>query len=185
MNTQPNDNQRLLDKFIAKLPKYKKKELRALYNNAVDTNRFNEEQFEVLAQAIEEEMRDRFPTEAKRIFGGLDTEHRRLLKKLLQQVVTNFDTSANKHKTKVKCGAGVFKGDRLIDVYISFKLSINSWCGIYIQQLDSMSPTVLTTRESYGDKLSKESYDFDSEIDESKLLGWLIDAMNKVGFEGK
>lgn len=185
MIIQPHDNQALLDKFIAKLPQYKKKELRALYNNAVDTNRFNEEKFEELAQAIEDEMRTRFPQEAKRIFGGLDTKHRRLLKELLQQVVANFDTSANKHKTKVKCGAGVFKGDKLIDVYISFKLSKAAWCGIYIQQLDFKSPTILTTRESYGDKFSKESYDFDDEIDESTVLSWIIDAMNNVGFKRK
>jgi hypothetical protein len=172
-------------KFIAKLSRYKKKELRALYNNAVDTNRFNEEEFEVLAQAIEDEMRNRFPTEAKRIFGGQDTKHRRLLKELLQQVVANFDTSANKHKTKVKCGAGVFKGNKLIDVYISFKLSKVAWCGIYIQQLDSKSPTILTTRESYADKLNKESYKFDNEIDKSKISYWLQSTVKRIGFNKK
>jgi len=185
MNIQKNDNQALLDKFIANLPQYKKKELRALYNNAINTNRFNEEQFEVLAQAIEDEMRNRFPREAKYIFGGLDTKHRRLLKKLLQQVVANFDTSANKHKTKVKCGAGVFKGDKLIDVYISFKLSKTAWCGVYIQQLDSKSPTILTTRENHRKQLNKQTYDFDNEVELVEMLNWIIGAMNKVGFEEK
>ena len=139
----------LLDKFLNELITYNKKQLRNLFLNGLkqtELGRIEEGHFEELADAIEIEMRERYKTEAKKLFGGLSDKPRAFLKELLTRLKDQHDISDNKHKSKVKNGGGVFKGDKQIDVYISYKKSKSTWFGIYIRQVTPKDPIMMLTK---------------------------------------
>ena len=139
----------LLDKFLIELKAYNKKQLRNLFLNGLkqtETGRFEEGHFEELADVIEMEMRERYKTEAKKLFGGLSDKPRAFLKEILTRLKERYDISDNKHKSKVKNGAGVYKGDKLIDVYISYKKSKTTMLGIYISQATPKDPIMMLTK---------------------------------------
>ncbi|NVK24442.1 MAG: hypothetical protein HWE10_05910 [Gammaproteobacteria bacterium] len=139
----------LLDKFLIELKGYNKKQLRNLFLNGLkqtEAGRFEEGHFEELADAIEMEMRERYKTEAKKLFGGLSDKPRAFLKELIKRLSEQYDISDNKHKSKVKNGAGVFKGDKQIDVYISYKKSKSTWFGIYIRQVTAKDPIMMLSK---------------------------------------
>lgn len=139
----------LLDKFLVELKVYDKKQLRNLFLNGLkqtELGRFDEDHFEVLADAIEMQMRERYKTEAKKLFGGLSDKPRAFLKELLERLKTQHDISDNRHKSKVKNGAGVFKGDRLIDVYISYKKTKTVMFGIHIRQNTAVDPIMMFSK---------------------------------------
>ncbi len=110
--------------------KYNEKQLINLYNNANNKQSLNEEDKEILVEAIEKNTRLRFPRAAKKIFGAKESLANTMLEKLHQTLLQSIDFTSNKLKTGVKTGGLMISGEFYIDVYMSFKNSDNQ--GAYI-----------------------------------------------------
>ncbi|WP_194438822.1 hypothetical protein [Vibrio fluminensis] len=96
------------------------KQLISLYDKlrtAKDT--FSDDELTELTRAIEQQLRDRFPRAANRIFGAKDKEVIALLEQVLTQC--ELDLSGNKLGSHVKTGGGRLRGDVYLQTYISYK----------------------------------------------------------------
>lgn len=96
-------------------------QLENAFANAENNNQVSEEQREDLIEAISLQMRMRYPSVAKKRFGPVNRESRQKLEAYLDSLKFRFDLSENGHKTKVKVGGDVIKGETLVNDYISYR----------------------------------------------------------------
>lgn len=105
--------------------KYTAKQLINLYNNAMAKKGLDESEKEHLIEAIEKNIRARFPKAAKSIFGPKGTVASERLAAFCVELAKEFDLTSNKLKNGVKSGGEMISGRKYIDYYISYKNSSN------------------------------------------------------------
>ena len=93
----------------------------AMFENAQRYPTISDEERELLVQAVEHQLRERFPKSAKSIFGPVDEKARGLLGGVQDQVASQFDLSANRVLNRVKTGGDMIAGRYHLDVYVSYK----------------------------------------------------------------
>ena len=79
-----------------------KPELHTLYDNTVKFSDITEEEREQIIDAVENELRVKFPAAAKKLFGSKDAQARDKLSKIYQSISDEFDLSGNKLKNGVR-----------------------------------------------------------------------------------
>ena len=89
--------------------------------NATKNKEITDEQREEIVEAIERQLWLTNAIKAKRIFGARNRKTCEQLQVFLDDLLTRHDLSQNQHKTKVKVGGNVLRGEALIYDYISYK----------------------------------------------------------------
>ena len=92
-----------------------------LYNNARSNNEVTDKQREDIVEAIEYQLWVTSPGKAKKVFGARNRDTSEKLQLFLNELKTRLDLSKNQHKTKVKIGGNVIRGDALVYDYISYR----------------------------------------------------------------
>ncbi len=99
---------------------------------------------EDLIEAITKQMRLRYPSVANKTFGAVNRDSQKKLETYLADLTGRFDFSANGHKTKVKVGGDVIKGETLVNDYISYRnQDTKVMCHFFCTQRDHESPREL------------------------------------------
>lgn len=99
--------------------KFSDKKLINLYKNASSRG------VTAVAEAAKNKLRTEFPQAANRLFGAKEKEAVSILEDALQNISSSFNLSGNKLKNGVKAGGGMLKGEKYIDLYISYKNGAN------------------------------------------------------------
>lgn len=87
-----------------------------------------------LMSAIKKRMRNQFPKAAGRFFGKKDAEAISLLEELSKEILQTYSLKNNKLKNGVKTGGKKLSGKKYIDVYISYKNSMNNAVALGLSQ---------------------------------------------------
>lgn len=106
----------------------------------------NEEDKEVLVDAIEKNTRLRFPRSAKRIFGAKELVANTILEKLYNSLSQSTDLTSNKLKNGVKTGGRMISGEFYIDVYMSYKNTDNQGASISLTQQKVDDELIVTVK---------------------------------------
>ena len=96
-------------------------QLQNAYANTENHAEVTDEQREDLIEAITSQMRKDYPAVANKKFGPVIRDSRQQLEAYLEGPCLRFDLSENGHKTKVKVGGDIIKGETLINDYISYR----------------------------------------------------------------
>lgn len=94
-----------------------------LFDNVNSHKEVSDQQREEVVEAIQDQLWATSKSSAKRIFGPRNRGTQEKLQKFLDELKTRHDLSHNQHKTKVKVGGNVLKGEALIYDYISYRNS--------------------------------------------------------------
>ncbi len=104
--------------------KYGAESLLNLFDNVdkqKDDDKITEEQHEELVEAIEIQLWAVNASKAKKLFGARNRDTHKKLQVFLDDLLTRHDLSENQHKTKVKVGGNVLRGEAILYDYISYK----------------------------------------------------------------
>jgi hypothetical protein len=109
------------------------RELSAVFNNVTKYEAITDEQREQIVEAVESEIRTRFPTRATKLFGKKDHDARELIQRVLnnlgaQQIV------GNQLRPGVKTGGSQLNGTRYINVYASYRNDRGNGASIDVNQ---------------------------------------------------
>ena len=94
-----------------------------LFNNVNSHKDVSDLQREEVVEAIQDQLWATSKSSAKKTFGPRNRDTQEKLQKFLDDIKTRHDLSQNQHKTKVKVGGKVLKGEALIYDYISYRNS--------------------------------------------------------------
>ena len=94
-----------------------------VFNNATENEnvKITEEQREELVEAIEIQLWASSARKAKKLLGARNRKTHEQLQRFLDDLLTRHDLSENKHKTKVKVGGNVLRGEAITYDYISYR----------------------------------------------------------------
>lgn len=163
-------DQKLKDKFMTSVLSGRNTEsqLISLYNK-LEPSKMNHEDFEELVQAIEMQLRDKFPRAATRIFGAKDKKAINTLESFLTTL--DFDRASNKIGNNVKTGGGKINGKCYIQNYISYKNSSGQKVELLLEQktLDSELLAYIINRPIKGQMDIRTPFKL-SEIDDAKNM---------------
>jgi hypothetical protein len=119
-------------------------QLQNIFMNIEKNTEVTEEQREDLIEAITSQMRKAYPAAANKKFGPVNRDTRQKLEIYLADLCARFDMSENGHKTKVKVGGDVIKGETLVNDYISYKnQKTKVMCHLFYIQKDHDTPRQL------------------------------------------
>lgn len=121
-----NELSKQVDNLLSLIPsgRYTPKQLRQLYINVTnhgESGQITDAQAEALVAAIETQIRTEDPRAANKLLGPANRKSREILEAYLNELMTKFDLSDNKHRTTVKTGGGVIAGTEVCDDYISYR----------------------------------------------------------------
>lgn len=94
-----------------------------LFENVNSHKEVSDEQREEVVEAIQDQLWATSKSSAKKIFGPRNRDTQENLQKFLDELKARHDLSQNQHKTKVKVGGNVLRGEALIYDYISYRNS--------------------------------------------------------------
>lgn len=94
-----------------------------LFDNVNSHQEVTEQQREDVIEAIQAQLWATNKSSAKKIFGPRNRDTHEKLQKFLNELKARHDLSHNQHKTKVKVGGNVLKGEALIYDYVSYRNS--------------------------------------------------------------
>jgi hypothetical protein len=120
--------------------KYDDKELINLYRNTEKYDSITEENRERILEAVEVQLRERFPRVAKKALGPIGTRPWEYLEHLYQISNEKFDLTHNRVKNGVKSGGSMISGDAYIDYYISFKNAKKKGVVAHAYQVSASEP---------------------------------------------
>ena len=103
--------------------KFNAAQLVNLYDNVNSHKDVTDQQREDVVEAIEIQLWATKASSAKRIFGARNRDTHEKLQVFLNELQTRHDLSENQHKTKVKVGGKVLKGEAIVYDYISYRNS--------------------------------------------------------------
>ncbi|WP_191287206.1 hypothetical protein [Aliiroseovarius zhejiangensis] len=119
-------------------------QLQNAYANTENHADVTDEQHEDLVEAITTQMRKAYPSVANKKFGPINRDSRQKLEEYLADLRSRFDLSQNGHKTKVKVGGDVIKGETLVNDYISYRnQETKVMCHLFFAQKDHEAPRQL------------------------------------------
>jgi hypothetical protein len=119
-------------------------QLQNAYANAERHAEVSDEQREDLVEAVTTQMRKAYPAVANKKFGPVNRDSRQKLEEYLASLRSRFDFSKNGHKTKVKVGGDVIKGETLVNDYISYRnQETKVMCHLFFVQKDHEAPRQL------------------------------------------
>jgi hypothetical protein len=110
------------------------KELVATLQNAQRHEDISDEDRERLIDAVELQLRDRFPRSAKTMFGPVDRQARSLLTGVQRDASERVDLSKNRVLNRVKTGGDMIAGRYHLDVYVSYKNHLGQRLSLDIRQ---------------------------------------------------
>jgi len=94
-----------------------------LFDNVNSHKEVTEQQREDVIEAIQTQLWATSKSSAKKIFGPRNRDTHEKLQNFLDELQTRHDLSQNQHKTKVKVGGNVLRGEAVIYDYISYRNS--------------------------------------------------------------
>ncbi len=97
------------------------KQLQTLYHNVSRSKTITDIERETLVESLELRMREVAPAAATRLFGPKDSEAQQFLHRTYKALADEFDLSANRVRNGVKIGGDMIKGEKFVDVYLSYK----------------------------------------------------------------
>ena len=108
-------------------------------------------------------MRKDYPAVANKKFGPVIRDSRQQLEAYLEGLCLRFDLSENGHKTKVKVGGDVIKGETLINDYISYRNQATKvMCHLFFVQKNHDAPrqlhVVINELNAYGQNDSERIF---------------------------
>jgi len=119
-------------------------QLQNAYANTENHAEVTDEQREDLIEAITSQMRKIYPVVANKKFGPVNRDSRKKLEVYLTDLSSRFDLSENGHKTKVKVGGDVIKGETIVNDYISYRnKETKVMCHLFFFQKDHEAPRQL------------------------------------------
>ena len=110
------------------------KDLLQLYKNVYADEMISELDQEILARAIEKNIKLKHPREASKTFGSKDAEARALLETIYEELKSEFDLSGNRVGDGIKPSGAQISGERYVGCYFSYKNSDNWNAGLYYYQ---------------------------------------------------
>ena len=142
-------------KLILETKEFNFTQLKNFFNNISKSSVISDSERETLIEIIENQVRTKFPKQAKTIFGKKDESAIILLEEILSHLSEEFDWSKNKVKTKVKTGGDHLTGKSYIVKYISYKNESGINVGLRYVQLSASEDPCLIVRYSVVGKGSE------------------------------
>ena len=150
-----------------------KTELINFFNQVNKDEKITDHEREILIEAVEKQMRIKFPKSAKKILGGKSAKAQELLEEIFDLLKKEFDWSKNKVKSKVKVGGKMISGEWFVDWYISYKNNDDYSTGFgYIQKKPEEDPFLSINYGRVGKKYeneTKEEKNFPVELKDDAL----------------
>ena len=111
------------------------KELKNYFNNILQYPKITDIERELLVNAVEKQIRVKFPNNAKKILGGKSAKAQELLEEIYKDLTQEFDWSNNNVRNKVKVCGSMISGKEYICWYISYKNDNNYSAGFAYKQM--------------------------------------------------
>ena len=106
------------------------RQLQTLYDNVGRNKTITDYEREELVDTLELRMREVAPAVATKLFGPKDSEAQQFLQRTYDALARDFDFSANRVRNGVKIGGDMIKGEKFVDVYLSYKSADNVNVGL-------------------------------------------------------
>ena len=122
-NIESNEISQLAQKSLnyIETKELSKTELVNFFNNINNSTKITDYEREVLTEAVEKQIRVKFPKSAKKILGGKSAKAQELLQEIYSLLTKEFDWSKNCVGNKVKVSGRMIAGKEYVGWYISYK----------------------------------------------------------------